>query len=239
MAQIEFSLHSFIEEILRSSGATPVECVLAPKRGRNRADFIFPEPRVVAEIKSLETDRAEDAAVLSKLNELITLKGPSMGGPVIFGEVSISLDQLPDKLARQAFRLLTKQVQKAVDKANRQIKETKQDLDWPEAHGLLVFAAPPMTTDLHLIGWAVHDALRAGQNSSIDSLLLFEIDAPDEQTRNVVASFHDKDTTNPLSNEIKDGIAEGIGKLVGGPMIEGSEEDFFNRFSPKRLGPLG
>lgn len=225
----ELDLHDLIALVLQRAGGVLVEDVLPAIEGKRRADILFEDEAVVAEVKTLTNDRSNDPNVKTRINHLVTVEGPEMGGPIIFGTVGVRLDKLPDRMAKKALRILSKRVQREVGHANNQIKDTKAE--WKDtAHGLLVIATPPLPINLHVIGWAVHDATVRGHNSSIDSLMQVECDR-DLQGRIVglVVSFHSIGGKG-ISEELKNQIAEGFNSLSELPFIEASEEEFFKRY---------
>jgi hypothetical protein len=227
--QYKLDLHGFAEGLLLAAGGERVENLLPQMPGRKRADVAFIAERTVIEIKSLTNDRGHDPGVKKALSRLIAENGPAMGGPIIFGDATVRLDKLPSKLATNAFRLLGNRVRREVTAANRQIKETIEDLGWEDAQGIALFIVPPMKIDLHLIGWTVNDAIRGRQNSSINSLVMIECDAPDERTRNLVISQHSIAGVG-VPAAILIGIQSAIRQLLNMDVEKLSEEDFFRRF---------
>jgi hypothetical protein len=225
--------HQLLEKVFCEAGGQSVEGALSVGYGGKRADIVFPDQNIIIEIKELSGDRAMSSKIQERLNRLITEDGPALGGPIIFGEATINLSQLPDVLMRRSFRLLAKRVQREVSFANRQIRETKAALTMPDAHGMLVFVTPPTKIDLHLIGWAVQDAMLGGAHSQINSLMLVE--ALWDSTQWVVSciSFHSiagRDIPEGLKNEISSALT----RLLNQSSIECSEEEFFARYSRKR-----
>lgn len=227
--QFDIDLHAFAERLLLAAGGEHVERLLPSAPKRKRADIAFVRERAVVEIKSLASDRASDPAVKEALNRLIVDRGPALGGPIIFGTSVVRLDKLPSKLATNAFRLLAKRVQKEVTTANRQIRETIEDLGWEGAQGVVLFIVPPMEIDLQLIGWAVNDAIRGGRNSQINSLMMIECDAPDELTRNLVVTQHSIAGVS-VPEPILRGLQSAISRLLDTAPHEISEEEFFRRY---------
>jgi len=232
-------LHAFAEDLLLRAGGEHVENLLPAVEGRKRADIAFAGERVIVEVKSLTNDRGNDPAVQETMNRLIVEDGPALGGPIIFGQASVRLDKLPDKLARQAFRLLGNRVRREVGSANRQIRETVEDLRWGTGQGVVLFIVPPMKINLHLIGWAVFDAIRGGANSSINSLVMVECYAPDEHVRNLVVSHHSIAGVG-VPTSILRGLHSAVTEVLGATPHEMGEDDFFRRYEidPRQKGKL-
>ena len=230
----DVDFHAFAEQFLLAGGGTPVEELLPKTKGRKRADIAFPDARVVIEIKSIINDRTIDPAVQEAMNKLLVEKGPAMGGPIIFGTVNVEIASLPEKLARNAYRLLAQRVQKEVTTANRQLRETVEDMGWMDAQGILLIIAPPMGINMHLIGWAVADALREGRNSNVQGLIMIECDAPDDLTRNLNTTFSAINEV-PIRPQIVDAFRQAVRVLFRrepiGPLSgEETEEAFFQRY---------
>lgn len=96
-------------------------------------------------------------------------------GPVIFGEVTIGLHDLPGRLAERALREVGDRVRKEVSSAGKQIGATRTILDMPEAFGLLVFVSPPDRIGHQSIAWLVNDIVRqSADRCKLDGLLVME-----------------------------------------------------------------
>ena len=114
----------------------------------DHADYFLQARHIVVEIKSLQTDTAP------KMQPILA---PHMDRPE-FQEVSSTgldpvLETIPDgdEIRETLYRAITESVEGAVEKANRQIRETKRTFDIPDAYGLLiilndaVWILPPTT----------------------------------------------------------------------------------------------
>lgn len=101
----------------------------------DHADYFLQARHIVVEIKSLQTDTAR------KMEPILA---PHMARPEFrdFPAHGIDpvLDALPDgnEIRDTIYRAITESVEGAVEKANRQIRETKRTFNIPEAYGLLV-----------------------------------------------------------------------------------------------------
>jgi hypothetical protein len=107
----------------------------------SNADYLFREYGVVAELKCLQKDVLEDPAYKREVNQLFDrwiTQGliPDLG----FGLFRVRVDKLPVQCQRDFFQLIRKPIRRAIEKANKQIRETKIHLNLPEAKGLLLFA---------------------------------------------------------------------------------------------------
>lgn len=103
----------------------------------DNADYLFREAGIVAELKILALDRSKDPHTQEKLHNLYNSWVQSGDRvPLIFGEARLSTADLPEKNARELDRVFREPIRLALKKANRQIKETKNHLNLPNAKGL-------------------------------------------------------------------------------------------------------
>jgi hypothetical protein len=99
---------------------------LIKRPGVQNADYLFREIKVIAELKVLETEFAHSPSMLAKLDGLIA-KYPN-----------VDPDDPPQPLRRELLLELKKPLQRIINKANRQIKETKVELDLHDHRGILI-----------------------------------------------------------------------------------------------------
>jgi hypothetical protein len=116
------------------------ECIdaieLTPEQAAaEHADYFLQDRRIVVEIKSLKTDTAP---------KMESILAPHRGRPefkaISSKSIDTILDLLPDgdEIRAKLFLAITESVEGAVEKANRQIRETKRTFRLPDAYGLLV-----------------------------------------------------------------------------------------------------
>jgi hypothetical protein len=101
-----------------------------------RADYFLANRTIIGELKALYEDTtAKMEAILAPYRE-------TPEWPIFFGEQELEkvLQHLPDRdrLRATIFRAITRSIEAVVEKANRQIRETKRTFDLPEAGGLLI-----------------------------------------------------------------------------------------------------
>ncbi|MFL6759453.1 hypothetical protein [Sphingomonas sp.] len=99
---------------------------LIKRQGVKNADYLFPAARVVAELKVLETEFAHTPEMLAKVDH-VAAKYP--------GEHP---DDPTTPLRGELIKLLRAPLQRIINKANRQIKETKQELGLVGWRGILI-----------------------------------------------------------------------------------------------------
>lgn len=222
--------HKLVTDILRKAGGIDVESILPRVPKKRRADIFFKDHAIIVEVKEITNDRLSDPKVLESLNELVTIDGPSMGGPIIFGTVRLRADTLPDVLARKYFQRVGKRVQKEVSEANGQIRDTKEALGLPEARGLLVMVSRPMKMNLRVMGWAVHDELKKNQHPHISGLMMAECETEAATDMgNSFISFHSRER-NELPHQLKVQIANAWSEVTNQRLKLASESDFDRRY---------
>lgn len=99
---------------------------LIKRQGIQNADYLFREAKVIAELKVLETEFAHSKGMLAKVDALIA-KYPG-----------IDPDDPTKPLRRELLGELKKPLQRIINKANRQIKETKAELGLHDYRGILI-----------------------------------------------------------------------------------------------------
>lgn len=99
---------------------------LIKRQGVQNADYLFQASKVIAELKVFETEFAHSKEMKAKLDKLFE-KYPG-----------IDPDDPDEPLRGEILQELKKPLQRIVNKANRQIKETKAELGLPDHRGILI-----------------------------------------------------------------------------------------------------
>jgi hypothetical protein len=99
---------------------------LIKRQGVRNADYLFRDAKVIAELKVLETEFAHSKEMLARVDALVA-KYPSADP-----------DDPTAPLRRELIGELKKPLQRIVNNANRQIKETKIELGLPDYRGILI-----------------------------------------------------------------------------------------------------
>ncbi len=166
--------HELICQILGAAGGVPPERLLPPGYRGKRADIVFATDDLIAEVKSLTSDRRQDQNVSCKLGETIAA-GAEFGAPTVFGTMNLGLHDLPRTVAERALRVIGSRVQKEVSFAKVQIAATRAALAMPNAYGLVVFVAPPQRIGHASMRWLIHDAVqRSPSAAGLDGALVIE-----------------------------------------------------------------
>lgn len=119
-------------------GAEPIDDLeLTPEQRRaNKADYFFAGQAVIGELKALYEDTA------SKVESIIGPYRETPEWPVFFGQQDLKkiLRHLPDgdEIWAGVVAAVTRSIEALVEKANRQIRATKETFGLPEAGGLMI-----------------------------------------------------------------------------------------------------
>lgn len=101
-----------------------------------KADYFFANRNIVGELKALYEDTT------TKIDAILDPYRNTPDWPILFGEQEVErvLQHLPDRdrLRVTIFRSITRSIEAVVEKANRQIRETKRTFGLPDAGGLLI-----------------------------------------------------------------------------------------------------
>lgn len=106
----------------------------AEQKAGKRGDFFFNGRTIVGEIKSLKTNTQD------KINALLQPYEGTPEWPLFYGEQEVhkivSFLTNRDELNSKIFNTITDSIEGIIEKANRQIRETKRTFDLPSAGGL-------------------------------------------------------------------------------------------------------
>ena len=105
------------------------------------ADFIFKDYGIISELKSLEEDKISDDLNIEKFSKLYLKELEANNAAVIaFGAVNMSTKGFSEEFTRSVIDIYKRPIQRAIKKANRQIRETKLAFEQPKFQGLLIVA---------------------------------------------------------------------------------------------------
>ncbi len=168
--KIEASFDSFV----RSIGGVVLKDEVGCSPPFENADYILHNHQIVAELKCLEDNKLDDPVYMGKIDALWQ-KWRSLG--LVKGDTPerILLNELPQQCAREIVSVASRPLQRIIEKANRQIRQTKVALNLPSYKGLLFlandgnYANPPPTLN-QLIGGVLSKGF-----TSIDCYVLFTV----------------------------------------------------------------
>ncbi|QPJ61522.1 MAG: hypothetical protein G3M70_06310 [Candidatus Nitronauta litoralis] len=121
---------SFIEGIAISLGWKRYLDIKEQIEGRANADFIA-EGSII-ELKILEEEGLEKAYRQDNLASLFCHLSKNAT------EVNIDFDSIPEEISHEAEKLIAKPIQKAVKKASKQIRCTREDMNLTQSKGILL-----------------------------------------------------------------------------------------------------
>lgn len=174
MNQASTDQHQLIEHILCSAGGVLVETVVPVDYTGKRADILFEADNLIAEIKSLTSDRRNDPQVATKLGDVF-LQNANLGGPIPFGKMAVRLHDLPTLLAERSLRVVGKRVRAEVASAAKQVQATRDVLQIPDAFGLVVFISPPDRIGHDSMAWLINDVVSKSEDRhGLDGALVIE-----------------------------------------------------------------
>lgn len=166
--------HELVTTFLCAGGGHRVEDLLPAAYVGKRADVVFGSDNVIAEVKSLTSDRRRDPQVATKLGSVME-RNVHLGAPLVFGTMTVRAHDLPKPVAEQALRVVGSRVRKEVSSAKEQLAATKAALGMPDAYCLLVFVTPPEQIGVETIAWLIGDAVKHSDNpTGIDGALVIE-----------------------------------------------------------------
>lgn len=150
MIDPDYSLMRSVADEPHWNEFVPLACgeLIAPlikRQGVENADYLFRGAKVIAELKVLETEFAHSKEMLAKVDKLFE-KYPG-----------IDADDARQPLRRELLLELKKPLQRIINKADRQIKTTKAELDLPDYRSVLIcvndgFRGVPPSLVMGLIG---------------------------------------------------------------------------------------
>ncbi|MGU3236630.1 hypothetical protein ACVYFC_18000 [Vibrio cholerae] len=137
---VEDTFHEFIREI----GETIVADELSGDPNFNNADYLLRSRSVVAELKEVETEFLKTSGAIKKQQELIKklLESNPNWKPHLLG----GAENYPDWFIVEYLRIARPPIARILKKANKQIKDTKNHFNLPDAPGVLFFVNDGFTS---------------------------------------------------------------------------------------------
>jgi len=132
-------VESLFSEYVEYYGGLVVDKLESNKTDRQNADYLFEVPEIVAELKTFEKDvfsEPEDVPRLIELFEKWISKGFMTGEDL--SEYTFRGKKLPQKCIEDLVERASKTIERAIYKADKQIKETKKTFNKPNANGILI-----------------------------------------------------------------------------------------------------
>jgi hypothetical protein len=131
---VERTFASFV----RSIGGEVVEDIVGPSPAFANADYVFRNDCIVAELKRIVDDKAEDQDLQAKIQaKFDRWMADGTIGP-IFGVTVVESKSLPLHCQHELFDLYTPSIKRRLIKANKQIKETRAHFGMEDAKGVVI-----------------------------------------------------------------------------------------------------
>lgn len=131
--QVESTWKKFV---INANGRV-VSDILSSAPDFNNADFIFPDAKVVCELKEIQTEFLEAGSAyngVKKLHERLFIENPKWKPQLLGGT-----EGYPPWFIEEFFRLARPSIARIIKKANVQIRETKKHFSITEPTGVLIF----------------------------------------------------------------------------------------------------
>jgi hypothetical protein len=123
---------------VRTFNGEVVEDIVGTSPDFKNADYIFRGLGVVAELKRLSDDKAEDKKLQAKIQAKFEawMDGGTIGPA--WGQINIKSSALPPHCRHELMSLYRPSIRRRIAKANLQIKQTKEKFGMESAKGLLI-----------------------------------------------------------------------------------------------------
>jgi hypothetical protein len=152
-------VESVFDEVVQIAGGSLVRADVGNSPTFDNADYIFPDYKLIAELKCLTKDKASDPSTYAKFRRL-WIKWRQEG--LVKGRTppSINSRALPSRCQSEMYDVLGKPIRRRIQKANKQIRETKAALRLGDYRGVLFivndgnFMFPPAAT-IHAVQLAL------------------------------------------------------------------------------------
>lgn len=132
---IELTFNEFVKDF----GGQVVSEIIGKNPKFENADYLFQKDQIVAELKCLQKDFFRDIEYQKKIDKLYD-KWIKEGLISPFPKRLINSTDLPKKCQDDIIKIVKAPLKRIVEKANRQIKQTKKYFNLPNAKGVLLLA---------------------------------------------------------------------------------------------------
>jgi hypothetical protein len=163
------------DRVVDRAGGVRVDKYINEPIGWENADYYFERDAIVAELKEIVSDPAEDQQLTERISTIYNRYADRGEVPVVYGSVPIEVSRLPLTCQREMLLPFKRRLEKHVKKAARQIKETKARLQKPDLGGLLVLVNEASTFFRPDIALYFLFHILKGQYSSIDHVVYCSI----------------------------------------------------------------
>jgi len=123
------------DEFVKQFGGHKISDSLSKSPSFNNADYLFHNENVIAELKNLQTDFGQNVKFKEQHCELVK---KYLSENLISIDSLLGHDELPKEFKKEFIRLFRPPISRILKKANKQIKQTKQELKLSSADGILL-----------------------------------------------------------------------------------------------------
>jgi len=129
---------SLFTEFIQFYGGDVVEHLAENNAENPNADYIFQNPKIVAELKTFVKDVFSDPEDIPRIQELFTkwIETGDINGKELIDFLFLG-KQLPQKCINELIERASKTIERAIHKANKQIEETKVTFNKEHASGVV------------------------------------------------------------------------------------------------------
>lgn len=210
---------SLLDECINSVGGVKVRSLFAESPSFDNADYALDNYNIIAELKCLQDDKSNDPVFLNKIKEKFS-NHLEKEKKQIFGTILINSSQVSENCTKEILDIFRKPIQTLTKKANKQIRETKQNLHKENAHGLLILINDNNKLfEPSLIIGLVGECLRRDRLSSIDSVLYLTINLTatnqDESFETLVWVECSRDPNNQCNQEFYIALRKALYSKLG------------------------
>lgn len=185
LLNIEKEFDSFISTI----GGQRVDEIVGKSPNFGNADYIFDEDEIVIELKCLQDNKLNDKEITKKITKVCN-KWRARGYDIKLSNDGwrATVSNLPQGCSNEILKIYAKPIKKRIIKANKQIRETKKELDRDKHQGILLLAndgnlAVDPEHMYHILSRSMMNSF-----SSINAVIFFTVNYPGK------ASFTNLDT---------------------------------------------
>lgn len=137
LINIEKEFDKFVPDV----GGQRVDEIVGPSPNFSNADYLFDKDGIIAELKCLQDNKLNDKELNKKIVK-ICQKWRNRGYNIKITKNGwrATVSNLPQECSKEILRLYAKPIKKRIDKANKQIKDTKTKLNKENYKGVLLIA---------------------------------------------------------------------------------------------------
>ncbi len=173
---VPVSVEPVFNQFVLEYGGQLVSTMIAKNIGKENADYFFPHPQVIAELKCFQKDLFNTAEDIPRLFEYFKewkRKNLIQEGDEI--KIAFGTKALPTECSKDLMEAAVKKIDRIIHKANKQIAETKKLIDKPHAKGVLLLCNDGnyFLQNDRFISLICQVMQRKYMNSAIDGIVFF------------------------------------------------------------------